>query len=70
MILSDIVLPDASGYDIVSPSETETSSQSPRFTGFDREEDIRRGKGAGFDFHLSKPVDFHELRTVLSQVSI
>jgi len=37
-------------------------------TGFGTEEDIRRGKEAGFDFHLVKPVDFHELRTVLGQI--
>jgi len=24
---------------------------------------------AGFDFHLAKPVDFHELRSVLGQIA-
>ena len=38
-------------------------------TGFDKEEDIRRSKEAGFDFHLTKPVDFAELRTVLGEIS-
>ena len=70
MILSDIVLPDGSGYDIVSQAKQKQAVKAVALTGFDREEDIRRGKEAGFDFHLSKPVDFHELRTVLSQVSI
>ncbi len=27
------------------------------------------GKKAGFDFHLTKPVDFHELRTVLGEIA-
>jgi DNA-binding response OmpR family regulator len=31
--------------------------------------DIERGKEAGFDFHLTKPVDFHELRAVLGQIA-
>ena len=35
----------------------------------DADEDVRRGKEAGFDFHLVKPIDFHELRSVLDQVS-
>jgi CheY-like chemotaxis protein len=31
--------------------------------------DLRRSKAAGFDFHLTKPVDFAELRTVLGEIS-
>jgi len=37
-------------------------------TGFGTDEDVRHCKEAGFDFHLVKPVDFHELQTVLNQV--
>jgi CheY-like chemotaxis protein len=69
VILSDIVLPDGSGYDIVSQAKQKQAVKAVALSGFDGEEDIRRGKEAGFDFHLSKPVDFHELRTVLDQVS-
>jgi CheY-like chemotaxis protein len=38
-------------------------------TGFGMDEDIKRSKEAGFDFHLTKPVDFAELRTVLGQLA-
>jgi CheY-like chemotaxis protein len=69
VILSDIVLPDGSGYDIVSQAKQKQAVKAVALSGFDGEEDIRRGKEAGFDFHLSKPVDFHELRTILDQVS-
>jgi len=67
VILSDISLPDGSGYEVVSKAKQKQAVKAVALTGFDREEDIRRGKEAGFDFHLSKPVDFHELRTVLNQ---
>ena len=70
VILSDIGLPDGSGYEVVFQAKQKQAVKAVALTGFDREEDIRRGKEAGFDFHLSKPVDFHELRTVLNQVSI
>ena len=70
VIVSDIALPDGTGYDIVSQAKQKQGLKAVALTGFDGEEDIRRGKEAGFDFHLSKPVDFHELRTVLDQVSI
>ena len=68
VVLSDIALPDGDGYDVISHAKQKQAVKGVALTGFDRDEDIRRGKEAGFDFHLSKPVDFHELRTVLGQV--
>jgi CheY-like chemotaxis protein len=58
VILSYFVLPDGSGYDIVSQAKQKQAVKAVALSGFDGEEDIRRGKEAGFDFHLSKPVDF------------
>jgi len=69
VVLSDIGLPDGSGYDVIAQAKRKQSVKGVALTGFDKEEDIRRSKEAGFDFHLTKPVDFHELRTVLAQVS-
>ncbi len=68
VVLSDIGLPDGSGYDVVSQAKRKQAVKAVALSGFDREEDIQRGKEAGFDFHLSKPIDFQELRTVLDQV--
>ena len=69
VVLSDIGLPDGSGYDVISQAKQKQPLTGVALTGFDKDEDIRRSKEAGFDFHLSKPVDFHELRSVLAQVS-
>jgi CheY-like chemotaxis protein len=68
VLLSDIALPDGSGYDVISQAKQKQAVKGVALTGFDRDEDIERGKEAGFDFHLSKPVDFHQLRTVLGQI--
>ena len=68
VVLSDIGLPDGSGYDVISHAKSKQSVKGVALTGFDKEEDIERSKKAGFDFHLTKPVDFHELRTVLGQI--
>jgi CheY-like chemotaxis protein len=68
VVLSDIALPDGSGYDVISRAKQKQPIKGVALTGFDRAEDIARGKAAGFDFHLGKPVDFHELRTVLGEI--
>ena len=68
VVLSDIGLPDGSGYDIISQAKLKQPLTGVALTGFDKAEDIRRSKEAGFDFHLTKPIDFHELRSVLDQV--
>jgi DNA-binding response OmpR family regulator len=69
VVLSDIGLPDGSGYDLISEAKRRRSIKAIALTGFGTDEDIRRGKEAGFDFHLVKPVDFHELRTVLGEIA-
>ena len=68
VILSDIGLPDGSGYDIISEVKRTRPVKGVALTGFGTDDDIRRSKEAGFDFHLIKPVDVHELRSILSQV--
>jgi len=68
VILSDIGLPDGSGYEVISHAKQNQPVKGVALTGFGSDEDIRRGREAGFDFHLTKPVDFHELRSVLEQV--
>jgi CheY-like chemotaxis protein len=68
VVLSDIRLPDGSGYEVIAQAKQKQPVKGVALTGFDKEEDIRRSKEAGFDFYLTKPVDFHELRTVLAQV--
>jgi PAS domain S-box-containing protein len=68
VVLSDIGLPDGSGYEVISHAKQKQHLKGVALTGFGTDEDIRRGREAGFDFHLTKPVDFHELRSVLDQV--
>jgi hypothetical protein len=69
VVLSDIGLPDGSGYDVIMAAKKSQKVTGIALTGFGMEEDIQRSKDAGFDFHLTKPVDFHELRSVLAQAA-
>ncbi len=69
VVLSDIGLPDGSGYEVITHAKQKQPVKGVALTGFGMEEDIRRSKEAGFDYHLTKPVDFAELRTVLGQLA-
>ena len=68
-VLCDIALPDGNGYDVVLEAKRKGAVKAVAISGFAGHDDIERGKEAGFDFHLAKPVDFHELRTVLGQIA-
>ena len=69
VVLCDIALPDGSGYDVITEAKRKRPVKAVALSGFAATEDIQRGRQAGFDFHLAKPVDFHELRTVLGQIA-
>ena len=69
VVLCDIALPDGNGYDVVLEAKRKGAVKAVAISGFAGRDDIERGKKAGFDFHLAKPVDFHELRSVLGQIA-
>ena len=69
VVLADIALPDGSGYDLVAEAKRKRPFKAVALTGFGTPDHIERSKEAGFDFHLTKPVDFHELRAVLGQIA-
>ena len=68
-VLCDIGLPDGSGYEVAAQARAKGHIKAIALTGFGTEQDVQRSKEAGFDFHLVKPINFQELRTVLDQSS-
>jgi CheY-like chemotaxis protein len=69
VVLCDIALPDGNGYDVIVEAKRKRPVKGVAISGFAAPADIERGRTAGFDFHLAKPVDFHELRSVLGQIA-
>ena len=65
VVLSDIGLPDGTGHQVISAAKRLQDLKGVALSGFGMSEDVRRSEEAGFDFHLTKPVDFEELRRVL-----
>ena len=69
VVLCDIALPDGNGYDVIAEAKRKGAVKAVAISGFAASDDVERGREAGFDFHLAKPVDFHELRSVLGQIA-
>jgi len=63
-ILCDIGLPDIDGHEVMRRLRALPGlAHTPAFalTGFGQEQDIERARAAGFDAHLTKPVDLADL---------
>ncbi len=67
-LISDIGLPDGSGYDLMREVKRKQSLKGIALSGFGAEEDVQRSKEAGFDYHMTKPVNFQDLRALLRQI--
>lgn len=68
IVILDIGMPDLSGYDVVRAARQESWGKSAYFialTGWGQAADRERASVAGFDCHLTKPVDTDVLSALL-----
>jgi PAS domain S-box-containing protein len=72
VILLDIGLPKMHGHDVAQTIRKDRGNDVIviALTGWGQEEDRRRSREAGFDYHLTKPVDFDELNRLLGAVNV
>jgi PAS domain S-box-containing protein len=68
-LISDIGLPDGDGYDLVREAKRRQPLSAIALSGYGTEEDVRRSLEAGFDYHLTKPVDLNGLRSLLQKIA-
>jgi CheY-like chemotaxis protein len=69
VVLLDIGLPQANGYDVARELRTQSWGRGAlliALTGWGQEEDRRRSQDAGFDAHIVKPVDHAYLVRLLA----
>jgi CheY-like chemotaxis protein len=68
-IVSDLALPDGSGYDVIREAKRCQQLTGVALTANAEDDDIACGRDAGFDYHLTKPIDFAQLRDVLGHIA-
>lgn len=69
VIICDIGLPGMSGYEVartIRDDKNLSSAYMIALTGYGRDEDRTQAQKAGFDIHLSKPIDCENLRNALA----
>lgn len=69
LVLLDIGLPKLNGYDVARHIRQQPWSKDAilvALTGWGQEEDRRRSKEAGFDFHIVKPLELSGLESLLA----
>lgn len=66
LLISDIGLPDGSGYDLMSEFQKKFAAGGIALTGYGREQDVARSEASGFTAHLTKPVRIELLEKALA----
>jgi CheY-like chemotaxis protein len=72
VVLCDLALPGMDGCAVAAELRRDPTTAAARLlaiTAYGEEEDRRRSRAAGFELHLTKPVDPEELEEILATVS-
>lgn len=73
VVLCDLGLPEMDGYQVAQTLRRDPMLQAVRMiavSGYGQEEDRRRSEAAGFDLHLTKPVDPLDLQRLLAVLKV
>lgn len=68
LLLSDLGLPDGSGLEVMREVKARYGLRGIALSGFGTEEDVRASREAGFEEHLTKPLDFTVLRAAVQRL--
>jgi CheY-like chemotaxis protein/two-component sensor histidine kinase len=70
VVLLDIGLPGLNGYDVARRIRQQDGGEDillVALTGWGQEDDRRRSLEAGFDYHMTKPIEFDALKKLLAE---
>ena len=69
LVVSDVGLPDGTGIDFIKAYREHSDVPAIALTGFGTDEDVRRCIAAGFNAHLTKPVNFSQLEQMIESTA-
>ena len=68
LLICDIRLPDGSGLELMREMRTRRTIKGIALSGMASDEDRRQSSEAGFEKHLSKPIDFGVLKRAVEEM--
>jgi signal transduction histidine kinase/CheY-like chemotaxis protein len=68
LMISDIGLPDRSGFELMQELRASKSMRGIAVSGFGMENDVSRARAAGFSEHLTKPINIERLEAAIHGV--
>jgi signal transduction histidine kinase/ActR/RegA family two-component response regulator len=72
IVFCDIGMPELNGHEVASRLRRDkrfASTPLVALTGWGTEEDKKRARNAGFDYHLTKPAGAESLKTILAEIA-
>ena len=70
VLLSDIGLPDGTGWELLRKLTAERPIRAIAFTAHNEPEDLKRSAAAGFVEHLAKPLSPEQLCAAIKRVAV
>src|SRR6266446_6724223 len=68
LLISDIGLPDRSGYELMREVRVNKDLPGIALSGFGSEQDVKQAREAGFAEHLTKPINFERLEKTIQNL--
>jgi len=68
IVISDLGLPDGTGFEVMEALRTKSRAVGIALTGYGMDADVAQTMRAGFQFHLTKPVDAQKLYQTIEQI--
>jgi signal transduction histidine kinase/CheY-like chemotaxis protein len=68
LLISDIGLPDRTGYELMSELRQSKDLPGIALSGFGTEADVNKARDAGFSEHLTKPINFERLEEAIRRL--
>ena len=70
LLISDIGLPDGDGTEVVKVFAAHQNAPSIAMTGYGMDDDVKRCREAGFTAHVTKPVGFDRLSSLIQSLTL